>query len=29
MQERWLKSDSGKMYTPGGAAKKVLEKIKE
>ncbi|MBN1809530.1 MAG: hypothetical protein JW909_10725 [Planctomycetes bacterium] len=29
MKTRWLKSDSGKMYTPGGAAKKVIEKVKE
>lgn len=29
LKTRWLKSDSGKAYTPGEAAKKVIEKIKE
>ena len=29
MHEKWLKSDSGQVYTPGGAAKKVIQKLKE
>jgi hypothetical protein len=29
MESQWLKSDSGQVYTPGGAAKKVIKKLKE
>jgi len=29
METQWLKSDSGQVYTPGGAAKKVIKKLKE
>ena len=29
MQSRWLKSASGKMYTPGGAVKKTIKEFKE
>lgn len=29
LRTRWLKSDSGKIYTPGEAAKKVIDRLKE